>query len=522
MQSDHINDLFAQSVKNTPDQECLVFGGRRLTYQKVQDEVESLAAALRGLGVEAGDRIVVDLPNWPEWVITLLAASRLGAVFIPLNPALNIHELRYFLRHTQAKVAFATQTIGEVDVLDLFEDGDGGLPDLRYVVTVGPDDVWSDGRIRRFTDLITSGRSAGALPDLVTTDEPFVMLYTSGTMGKPKGVLLTHDSLMFAAVETAAGLKQRADDRVLVAVPLFTIFGLHVVLGALVTGGALVFAEHFLPAQVLDLVESEGITVCHGVPTMFHLLMREPSFAHRDLSTVRTGIVAGSPVSTDLVRRIRQWNDVQIAYGLTETGPTVSMTRFDDPSDKREATVGRPLRDVEVRVLDATTGAAHGPDAVGELAVRGPNLMRGYYRMPSETRKSLTDDGYFVTGDLAYLDEQGYITIVGRRKTMIIRGGYNVYPRELEDVLRTHPALDDACVVGIPNEVLGELICACVIPIEGAIVNGDEILEFCREHLADYKIPDVVRFFDTFPQTGSGKVKRQELTRVVGMELSAT
>jgi fatty-acyl-CoA synthase len=250
--------------------------------------------------------------------------------------------------------------------------------------------------------------------------------------------------------------------------------------------------------------------------------MNDPSFEGRNLSTVRTGIVAGSPVSVDLVRRIRQWNDVQIAYGLTETGPTVTVTRFDDPADVREQSVGRPIEGVEVRVADPNDGSLHGAEAVGELAVRGPNVMAGYHRMPSETKRSFTAEGFFLTGDLAMIGEHGHVAIVGRSKEMIIRGGYNVFPRELEDVLRTHPGVDDACVIGVPNELLGELICACVIPVEGAIVTGDELREYCQEQLPDYKVPDRVRFFDTFPLTGSGKVKRRELAQVVGLELSTT
>jgi acyl-CoA synthetase (AMP-forming)/AMP-acid ligase II len=222
------------------------------------------------------------------------------------------------------------------------------------------------------------------------------------------------------------------------------------------------------------------------------------------------------------VRRIRRWNDVQIAYGLTETSPTVCVTRFGDPPEQRERTVGRPIDGVDVRVVDLVTGALHGPEAVGELAVRGPNVMAGYHRMPSATRTAFTDDGFFLTGDLAVVDEDGFVSIVGRRKEMIIRGGYNVMPREIEDVLRMHPAVEEACVVGVPNEVLGELICACVVPLEGAIVTGDELRDYCSEQLADHKIPDCVRFFDAFPMTGSGKVKRQELAQVVGLELSTT
>ncbi len=523
MDSNHLVDIFTKQVDEAPDRECLVLGTRRLTFGQTHRDVEALANALAELGVAAGTRVAIDLPNSPEWTVTLLAVAKLGGVVVPLSASAGYQELKYQLRHTETKIAVAAQTLGDGDCFEVFEDLEGTLPDLQCLVSVGLDDAWADDRIHRYADLLARGRTRRPKDAAVAgQDATLAILYTSGTMGKPKGVVLSHENLVFSASQAARALDQGTGDRVLASVPMFTIFGIQIVLGALVTGGTLVFQERFDPSEALELIERERITIVHGVPTVFELLMREPSFKSRDVSSVRTGIVAGSPVSSDLVRRIRRWNDVQIAYGLTETGPTVSITRFDDPAELRESTVGRPIPGVELRVLDAVTGDAHGPEAVGELAVRGPNVMQGYHRMPSETRKLFTEDGFFVTGDLAFVDEDGYVTIVGRRDAMIIRGGYNIYPRELEDVLRTHPALDDACVVGIPNEILGELICACVIPVEGAIITGDEIKEFCREQLADYKVPDAVRFFDAFPMTGSGKVQRRELTRLVGLELTTT
>src|SRR3989442_1634360 len=249
---------------------------------------------------------------------------------------------------------------------------------------------------------------------------------------------------------------------------------------------------------------------------------RAPPRPWRSTASTRPG--SRSPSSTPRARwgNRREWCDVQIAYGLTETGPTVTITRFEDSAERRAETAGRPIAGVDVRVVDLKSGALHGPEAVGELAVKGPNVMLGYYRMPGETARSLTTEGYFLTGDLALVDEDGYVRIMGRRNELIIRGGYKIYPRELEDLLRTHPAVSDACVVGIPNETLGELICACVVPTEGSIVTGDELKDFCRDAVADYKVPDLVRFFDAFPLTGSGKVKRRELAQVVGLELSTT
>ena len=300
---------------------------------------------------------------------------------------------------------------------------------------------------------MASGRRRGDTPAASGPSDaelPLAIVYTSGTMGKPKGVVLSHRNLVLTAQLAAEALELTPDDRVLLAVPLFTVFGVHVAIGSLLAGATLVLQERFEPGGALELIEQERISVCHGVPTMFQLLMREPSFGSRNLSTVRTGIIAGSPVADDLVRRIRQWNDVQIAYGLTETGPTVTITRRSDTPRARERTVGRPLAGIDVKVVDVTTGSLHGPEAVGELVVRGPNVMTGYHRMPLETSRSFTPEGYFLTGDLAIVDEDGYVTIVGRRKETIIRGGYSIFPRELEDVLRLHPAVDDVCVVGVP------------------------------------------------------------------------
>lgn len=514
---------FEERARRHPERECLVFGNRRLTYGQVLAESEALAAGFRGLGIEAGDRLAVDLPNWPEWVVTLLATARVGAVFVPLHPALSVHELRYQLRNTEASLAVAAESLGDVDCLELFEDLIGELPDLQYLVTVGQDDFWHDDRVFQYGALVARGRreDGGAVAHS-GAEAPLAIIYTSGTMGKPKGAVLTHVGLIHTAVAAAAALEQGESDRVLASVPFFTVFGMQVAIATLLTGGTLVLQGAFEPAAALQLIEDERVTVFHGVPTMFQLLMTDPSFGSRNLATVRTGIVAGSPVSPDLVQRIRRWNDVQIAYGLTETSPTVCVTRFSDPPERRERTVGRPIDGVEVRVVDLTRGTLHGPEAVGELAVRGPNVMAGYHRMPSATQQVFTEDGFLLTGDLAVVDDEGYVSIVGRRKEMIIRGGYNVFPREIEDVLRMHPAVDQVCVVGVPNEVLGEMICACVVPVEGAIVTGDELKDYCGETLADHKVPDCVRFFDIFPMTGSGKVKRQELAQIVGLELSTT
>jgi fatty-acyl-CoA synthase len=341
-------------------------------------------------------------------------------------------------------------------------------------------------------------------------------------MGKPKGVLLSERNLLAAALPTCEILRLSPDDRVLDAVPFFTIFGAHVVVTTIAAGATLVMQKHFDRNGVLDLIEQERLSVIHGVPTMFELLMRSPSFGTRDLSSCRTGIVAGSPVPRGLIDRVRPWCDVQVAYGLTETGPTISMTRFQDPADVRQSTVGRAIEGVELKVLPTEVTDGGEREAGGELVVRGPNVMLGYYRMPGETAKSMTVDGFFRTGDLATIDSLGHVRIVGRRKEMIIRGGHNIYPRELEDVLRTHPAVNEVCVIGVPDAVLGEVVCACVVMIEGAIATTEDLVSYVAEQVAEYKVPDLVHFFDALPRTQRGKVKHHELVEVVGSHRKTT
>ncbi len=551
MSLSHLATLFQERVQAHPDRELVVHGDVRLSYAEVDRQAAGLAASLEGLGVGAGDRLAVDLPNWAEWVVAFLAGARLGATVVPLDPGLSFHELKYQLRHSEAKAVITPELWSGTDYLELYEEMLPDLPDLKHVVTVGPEDLWTDDRFLQFEDLTARGAgsdergeparrfsdtsraaasaasSGGPAPVAASAatrgaDEPLALLYTSGTMGKPKGVLLSHRNLVETARLSAEALELVDGDRVLGTVPFFHVFGVSTVIGTIAAGGTLVLQERFEAGEALELLERERITVCHGVPTMFQLLMREKTFAGRDLTALRTGVVAGAPVSPDLVRRIRAWCNVEIAYGLTETGPTICMTRPGDPAERRAQTVGCPLPGVDVKVVDLATGSLHGPEAVGELAVKGANVMLGYHRMPGETARAHGPEGYFLTGDLVVVDEAGAVQIVGRRKEMIIRGGNNVTPREVEDVLRTHPAVDDVCVVGVPNELLGELVCACVVPVEGAILTGDELKEFGRDQLVDYKVPDHVRFFDTFPMTGSGKVKRMELARVVDLELNTT
>jgi fatty-acyl-CoA synthase len=515
-------DSLALRVNEDPQRPFVSFEDRRLTYAQVDAQADALAAALHELGIEAGDRIALTLPNWPEFVVSAFAAAKLGAVIVPLNPRFTPPELQYMLRHSESVAVVTAENWEGTDYLARFEQFLGVLPDLQYVLSVGEEDLWYDDRIHQFEDLVSSGDGRSYPRWEGSADEPFAILYTSGTMGKPKGVQLTHENLMANAALSADAIGLRADDVVFGVNTLFNAFGIGTgVLGTMVAGASLILHEGYEAAEALDIVRRERVTVFHGVPTNFVLALNEGG-GRGTGGTLRTGVVAGAPVPEELVQRIQRElvPGIRVGYGMTETGNLVAVNTPDDPPGKQVATVGRPLPEVEVRVIDVD-GSVLPVESVGEVAVRGPGVMRGYYRQPGETAQVFTADGFFLTGDLGMVDEEGFLHLIGRRKEMIIRGGFNVYPREVEDRLHAHPAVLDVAVVGLPDEILGEVACACIVPVEGAIVTGEEIRDFCREVLADYKVPDLVRFLDSFPLTGSGKVRRVELARIISAEESS-
>jgi acyl-CoA synthetase (AMP-forming)/AMP-acid ligase II len=507
-----------QRAREHPERTLALIGDRTFTYGQVEAKASAFAAALSELGLGRGDRIAVNLPNCVEWIISLVACAKLGAVVVPVSPRLSNVDLRYQLRHAEASAVITIEELGGVDFLQRFEDLLGELPDLQYLVTVGEEDLWYDDRIFQFEDLLSSGSSRPVPNHVPDENADIAVLYTSGTMGKPKGVRLSHRAIVENAVRTSEIIELSPDDRVMPLVPFFAIFGFSTMIGAIAAGATLVLLPIFDPRAALQLIEEKRVTVLHAVPATFHLLMRDDRFDPSRLSTLRTGVIAGASVSEELVKRVMRWCDVLVAYGLTETGPAVTITRFSDSEDRRIGSVGRAIPGVEVMAVDIVTGTLHGPEAVGEIAVRGPGLMQGYLRMPAETAKVHTPEGFFLTGDLGIIDEEGYVKIVGRRQDTISRGSYQLYPREIEDRLRAHPAIDDVCVIGVPHDILGEQVCACIVPVEGAVITGSEIKRFAQETMADYKVPDLVRFFDSFPMTGSGKVRRRELARAIALD----
>lgn len=505
-----------------PDDEFLRFGDRIRSYGDIAAEVRALAAAWQDLGVEPGDRIVMNLPNGPEAVVTNLAAAQLGAPIVPVSPQSSARDLRFVLRNTEATIAVTIERLGDTDYLQLYEKLLPDLPALQYLATVGEEDLWYDDRIFQFEDLVSAGRGLDLVPVGVAEPDDAAILYTAGTSHKQKGVILSHDNLLWNGRATAEALDLTSDDVTLCCVPLANIFGLGAaLLPAMVSGGALVLQPMFDADEAIDLIERHRPTVLHGVPTMFVLIQRALASRGGDVSSLRTGIVAGAPISAELVDSLRRdlVPELEIAYGLTETSSTVTITSPGSGA-ARSASVGRPLPGVEIAVLDADEQPVSTGE-VGDIAVRGPNVMIGYFRQPAATRAAFTAEGFLRTGDLGRIDAAGNLHIVGRESDVIIRGGYGVHPREIEDHLRSHPAVDDVVVVGLPNDVLGELICACIVPVEGALISEDEIREHCRPALAEYKLPDIVRFLGEIPRSEGGAPLRAEVARAMRLQLAA-
>ena len=512
-----VADALRAVTDKCPDAPFLIFGDRVWSYAEAAIQARGLAVGLHNLGVEPGDRIAIDLPNWPEFIISALAAAELGARIVPLNPGYTPRELQYMLRNSEASVAITAEQFGGVDYLQIFESFLVELPDLQYLVTVGEEDLWYDDRIYQFEDLVASGRGREFEPVAVDPEaDSYAILYTPGTTGTPKGVVLTQANLLQTAALTAEALGVSAGELTLCSVPMYHIFGLSVLFTALLSGSTLVLQERFDATEALELIERHGVSIVQGVPTMFVMQLRAAAAGEYDLSSLRSGIVAGAPVHEHLAQDVRDrlTPGIEIAYGLTETSPTVSITRADDPPAKRTQTVGRPLPGVEVVILDEN-GEPLPTESVGELTVRGFNVMQGYFRQPSVTAAAMTPEGFLRTGDLAMMDAEGYLHIVGRLSDVIIRGGYNVHPREIEGLLHYHPAVEDAVVLGVPNEVLGELVCACVLPVEGALITADELKDHCRVSVTEYKVPDLILFMDEFPEVSDERARRVELARVV-------
>ncbi|MGX9884812.1 AMP-binding protein [Streptomyces sp. NPDC002276] len=506
---DTIGANLDRAVAAWPDREALVDvpSGRRWTYGQFAADIDRLAGALLASGVAKGDRVGIWAINCPEWVLVQYATARIGAVMVNINPAYRTHEVEYVLQQAGISVLFASVAHKSSDYRGMVDQVRGKCPELREVVYIG-DPSWDA--------LLSRGTGNEPYPEL-SCDDPINIQYTSGTTGFPKGATLSHHNILNNGYFVGELITYTEQDRVCVPVPFYHCFGMVMGNLAATSHGACIVipAPSFDPAATLDAVQRERCTSLYGVPTMFIAELNLPDFASYDLSSLRTGIMAGSPCPVEVMKRVvaeMHMAEVSICYGMTETSPVSLQTRREDDLEHRTGTVGRVLPHLEVKVVDPATGVTQPRGTAGELCTRGYSVMLGYWNEPEKTAEAIDAGRWMHTGDLAMMREDGYVEIVGRIKDMIIRGGENIYPREIEEFLYTHPRIADVQVVGVPHERYGEEVLACVIPRDPADpLTLEELRAFCEDRLAHYKIPTLLQIMDAFPMTVSGKVRKIEL-----------
>jgi fatty-acyl-CoA synthase len=483
--------------------------GIRWSYAELGERVDRLSAGLLALGLEPGDRVGLWSPNYAEWTLLQFATANIGAILVNINPAYRTHELAYALDQSQCRMLFAAPSFKGSDYMEMVDQIDGHVDALERAVFFWEDD-WDElvAGAGRITSDAVAARAATLSPD-----DPINIQYTSGTTGFPKGATLTHRNILNNGYFVARLQGFTSAERLCIPVPFYHCFGMVMAnLGCSTHGATMVIpSDAFDAERVLETVEAERCTALYGVPTMFIAELGHPDFERYDLSSLRTGVMAGSPCPVEVMKACvdrMHMADVTICYGMTETSPVSTQTLPDDSLHHRTATVGRAHPHVEIRVADPDSGDTLPRGATGEFCTRGYSVMEGYWDDPERTAEAIDADGWMHTGDLAVMAEDGYVNIVGRIKDMVIRGGENIYPREVEEFLYTHPAVADVQVIGVPDPRYGEELMAWVKLRPGASADEDELRRFCRGTIAHYKVPRYVRFVDEFPMTVTGKVQK--------------
>ena len=516
-----IGQNLRRTVERHPDREALVVASQdfRATYQQLWDLTSQVALGLLAMGVEKGDRVGIWSPNRFEWVVVQYATARIGAILVNLNPAYRTAELEYSLNQSGTSVLLLARGFRQTDYRAMLEEVRPRCPALRVALVLDDDWPLLLSNARHVSPASLEAREA-----TLQFDDPINIQYTSGTTGFPKGATLSHHNVLNNGYFIGEALRYGPDDRVCIPVPFYHCFGM--VIGNLACtshGSTMVIpGEAFDPLAVLRTVEAERCTSLYGVPTMFIAELDHPRFAEFDLTSLRTGVMAGSPCPVEVMKQVQSrmnMREVTICYGMTETSPVSAQSALDDPLDKRVSTVGRVHPHLEVKVIHAETGAVVPRGTAGELCTRGYSVMLGYWANPEATAKAVDAAGWMHTGDLATMDEDGYVRIVGRIKDLIIRGGENISPREVEEFLHTHPGVSEAQVIGVPSVKYGEEVMAWVRVKPGVTLTEEDLKRHCAGRIATFKVPRYWKFVDTFPMTVTGKVQKFRMRELSVAEL---
>jgi fatty-acyl-CoA synthase len=516
-----IGQNLLRTVERFPDREALVSVPQayRATYRQLWEQTSEVARALLARGVKRGDRVGVWAPNRFEWVVLQYATARMGAILVNVNPAYRVHELEYALKHSGVSTLLLARSFRGADYVGMVREVRLRCPELKQTIVI--EEEWAE--LKRDALRLSDDELARREAEL-QFDDPINIQYTSGTTGFPKGATLSHHNILNNGFFIGEFLKYTEVDRVCIPVPFYHCFGM--VLGnlAITTHGAamVIPGESFDPLAVMRTVQDERCTSLYGVPTMFIAELDHPDFRTFDFSSLRTGIMAGSPCPVEVMKKVQKdmhMPEVTICYGMTETSPVSTQSRTDDPLEKRVATVGSIHPHVEIKIIEPSTGRIVPRGSPGELCTRGYSVMLGYWNDPRATREAIDDGRWMHTGDLATLDAEGYVKIVGRIKDMVLRGGENVFPREVEEFLYTIPGVSDVQVIGVPDAKYGEELMAWVKLRPGATLTGEEIRAHCKGKIATYKIPRYYKFVDGFPMTVTGKVQKYKMREAAIQEL---
>ncbi|MCX7711653.1 MAG: AMP-binding protein [Clostridia bacterium] len=535
-----IGDLLDQVAEKHPDHDAVLYTDRpfRKTYSEFRDLTNIVAKGFMSMGIKKGDHVAIWATNYPEWLLTMFATAKIGAVMVTVNTNYKIFELEYLLRQSDSNTLVLIEGFKDCNYVDIINQlcpdlktsepgklNNHSLPFLKNVVYIGDKDhpgMFNWNELYEMASKV-SDEELGERQASLDIHDVINMQYTSGTTGFPKGVMLTHYNVVNNGMCIGDCMNFTHEDKLCIPVPFFHCFGCVLGIMACVTHGTtMVPVDYYQPLKVMQAIQDEGCTAVHGVPTMFIAMLEHPDFKKFKFSKLRTGIMAGSPCPVKVMQQVVDemgMTEITIAYGQTEASPVCTQTRVHDSIELRVATVGSALPFVECKVVNPETNEEVPHGVAGEFVARGYNVMKGYYKMPEATAQAIDSEGWLHTGDLATMDENGYFKITGRIKDMIIRGGENIYPKEIEEFLYTHPMVKDVQVIGVPSKEYGEEVMACIILREGADISAEAIKEHVKGHMARHKTPKYVKFMEAFPMTASGKIQKYKLREMAIEEL---